>query len=218
MLYTKYLKRVFDFGLSFIALIILLPIMGVLFLLGMLFMRSWPFFVQERIGKGNKKFRLIKFKTMNNRTDSKGKLLPDEVRLNTYGSALRKTSLDELPELINILRGDMSIIGPRPLLPRDVIYMNDTQLKRHVVRPGLTGLAQCNGRNSLNWDEKLEMDVKYVENISFKKDIIILIKTVKKVLTCDDVNFEEGAEMDLKDWNEKKKKESTNGIEYIHNK
>ena len=144
-MYAKFFKRFLDFILSFCAVIVLSPILLILIVLGTIFMRGNPFFFQERPGKDEKIFKLIKFRTMDNRKDKDGNLLPDSVRLNKYGRLLRSTSLDELPELINILKGDMSIIGPRPLLPRDVEYMDEVQHQRHIVRPGLTGLAQCSG-------------------------------------------------------------------------
>lgn len=179
-------------------------------------MRGNPFFYQERPGKNEKIFRLIKFRSMDNRKDKNGKLLPDEVRLNKYGRFLRSTSLDELPELINIIKGDMSIIGPRPLLPRDVAYMNENQLCRHSVSPGLTGLAQCTGRNSFDWDKKLATDVEYVDNLSFVLDIKIFLKTILKVVKREDVEFVEVEDMDLKDWNElKKRKAEENGVKSI---
>ena len=205
-MYKKCFKRVIDFVLSLISLIILSPILFVLIILGTVFMRGNPFFTQERPGKDEKNFKLIKFRTMDNQKDKDGNFLPDNIRLNKYGRFLRSTSLDELPELINIIKGDMAIIGPRPLLPRDVAYMSIKQHKRHNVRPGLTGLAQCSGRNSMNWDEKLSTDVEYVDNISLLLDGKIFVKTVLKVLKREDVEFDEGADMDLKDWNELKRK------------
>ena len=161
-MYPFFFKRAIDFILSLCALIVLSPLLLVLCIFGTLFMRGNPFFFQERPGKNEKIFRLVKFRTMDNRRNKNGDLLPDNVRLNRYGKFLRSTRLDELPELINIIKGDMSIIGPRPLLPRDVSYMNIEQKRRHTVRPGLTGLSQSSGRNSMNWDEKLSTDVEYV--------------------------------------------------------
>lgn len=206
-MYAKCFKRVIDFTLSLLGLIVLSPILLVLIILGTVFMRGNPFFTQERPGKDEKIFKLIKFRTMDNRKDKEGNFLPDNIRLNKYGRFLRSTSLDELPELINIIKGDMAIIGPRPLLSRDVAYMSIQQHQRHNVRPGLTGLAQCSGRNSMNWDEKLSTDVEYVDNISLLLDGKIFVKTVLKVLKREDVEFNEGADMDLKDWNELKRKE-----------
>lgn len=206
-MYAKCFKRVIDFTLSLLGLIVLSPILLVLIILGTVFMRGNPFFTQERPGKDEKIFKLIKFRTMDNRKDKEGNFLPDNIRLNKYGRFLRSTSLDELPELINIIKGDMAIIGPRPLLSRDVACMSIKQHQRHNVRPGLTGLAQCSGRNSMNWDEKLSTDVEYVDNISLLLDGKIFVKTVLKVLKREDVEFNEGADMDLKDWNELKRKE-----------
>ena len=157
-MYAKYFKRVFDFVLSLLALIILSPILLILMILGAIFMGGNPFFTQPRPGKDEKIFNLIKFRTMDNRRDKGGNLLPDDVRLNKYGRFLRSTSLDELPELVNIILGDMSIIGPRPQLVRDMVFMTDEQRRRHSVRQGLTGLAQCSGRNAMTWEQKFEYD------------------------------------------------------------
>lgn len=216
-MYAKFFKRFLDFILSLCAVIALSPVLLILIVLGTIFMRGNPFFFQERPGKDEKIFKLIKFRTMDNRRDAEGNLLPDSVRLNKYGRFLRSTSLDELPELFNILKGDMSIIGPRPLLPRDVAYMNDVQHQRHIVRPGLTGLAQCSGRNSMNWDVKLATDIEYVTNLSLRLDCRIFFLTIVKVLKREDVEFDEGADMDLKDWNElKKRKEVQDGVKSIN--
>lgn len=201
-MYPKKYKRIIDLVLSLSAFLVLLPIFVILIILGIVFLGGNPFFTQLRPGKNGKIFKLIKFRTMNNKKDKNGKLLPDEVRLNKYGKILRATSLDELPELINIINGDMSIIGPRPLLPRDVECMNEEQFRRHKVRPGLTGLAQCSGRNALNWDTKLATDIEYVDNLSFALDMKIFFKTIYKVLKRDGVVFEKGTDMDLKEWNE----------------
>ena len=189
-MYAKFFKRFLDFILSLCAVIVLSPILLILIVLGTIFMRGNPFFFQERPGKDEKIFKLIKFRTMDNRKDKDGNLLPDSVRLNKYGRFLRSTSLDELPELINILKGDMSIIGPRPLLPRDVEYMDEVQHQRHIVRPGLTGLAQCSGRNSMNWDVKLATDIEYVTKLSFRLDCRIFFLTIVKVLKREDVEFD----------------------------
>lgn len=205
-MYARFFKRIIDFILSLCALIIFSPLLLVLIILGSIFMRGNPFFTQERPGKDEVIFKLIKFRTMSNKKDKDGNLLPDAERLNKYGRMLRLTSMDELPELINILNGDMSIIGPRPLLPRDVDYMDAEQHRRHTVRPGLTGLAQCSGRNGLNWDDKLATDIKYVDNLSFKMDCYVFFQTIYKVLKRENVAFEDGADMDLKDWNEFKRK------------
>lgn len=203
--YEKYFKRPLDLLCGILIVIIFSWLYLILIILGLIFMRGNPFFTQARSGKSGKVFMLIKFRTMDNRKDKDGNLLPDEVRLNRYGRFLRKVSLDEIPEAFNIIKGDMSLIGPRPLLPRDVAYMDELQCHRHDIRPGLTGLSQCNGRNSMNWDEKLASDVNYVNNVSFAMDCMIILKTIVKVLKREDVEFEEGADMDLKDWNELKR-------------
>lgn len=159
-------------------------------------MRGNPFFTQERPGKDEKIFKLVKFRTMDNRKDKDGKLLPDEVRLNKYGRFLRSTSLDEIPELINILKGEMAIVGPRPLLVKYLPYYNEKQKHRHDVLPGLTGYAQAHGRNGLSWDEKFEMDVNYVNNISFVGDVKILIDTVLCVVKKEGISSETSATME----------------------
>ena len=177
-MYAKCFKRVIDFVLSFIGLIVLSPIFLILIVLGAIFMKGNPFFTQQRPGKNEKIFKLIKFRTMGNRKDKDGKLLPDEVRLNKYGRFLRSSSLDELPEIINILKGDMAIIGPRPLLVRYLDRYNEEQHHRHDVRPGLTGYAQAHGRNTVSWEDKFAMDVWYTKHITFKGDIKIICDTV----------------------------------------
>lgn len=181
-MYAKYFKRMLDFTLSLGAIIVLSPILLVLTIVGAVAMGGNPFFTQERPGKNEKIFKLVKFRTMNNKKDKKGDLLPDEKRLTSYGKWLRSTSLDELPELFNILKGDMSIIGPRPLLVKYLPRYNKEQHRRHEVRPGLTGLAQVNGRNDLTWEDKFKYDVQYVDHITFINDVNIIIETVKIVL------------------------------------
>ena len=206
-MYAKYIKRILDFILSFIALIVLLPIFLILIFVGAIAVKGNPFFVQLRPGKISKKtgqekiFRLIKFRTMTNAKDKDGNLLPDEKRLIKYGRILRSTSLDEIPELINILKGDMSIVGPRPQLVRDMIFMDQAQRRRHSVRPGLTGLAQVNGRNNITWEQKFEYDLRYIEKITLIEDIKILILTVVKVFKREDT-VREGtvSDMDFGDW------------------
>jgi len=192
-MYTNFLKRVFDFILSLIALIVLSPVFLILIILGAIAMGGNPFFTQLRPGKINKKtgkekiFRLIKFRSMSNKKDKEGNLLPDDVRLSKYGRVLRSTSLDELPELINIIKGDMSIVGPRPLLVRYLPYYTEEERKRHIVRPGLTGWAQVNGRNFISWEETFELDVHYVNNISFSMDVKTIFLTIKKVVSRADI-------------------------------
>lgn len=189
-MYAKYFKRLLDFVLSLLALIILSPILLILMILGAIFMRGYPFFIQPRPGKDEKIFNLIKFRTMDNRRDKDGNLLPDDVRLNKYGRFLRSTSLDELPELVNIILGDMSIIGPRPQLVRDIVFMTDEQRRRHSVRQGLTGLAQCSGRNAMTWEQKFEYDLQYIDNITFINDVKIIIKTVLAVFKREGITEE----------------------------
>ena len=201
-MYAKFFKRFFDFLLSLIALSVLSPILLILIIVGAIAMGGNPFFVQKRPGKINKKtgeeriFNLIKFRTMNNKKDAEGNLLPDEQRLNKDGKILRSTSLDELPELINILVGDMAIVGPRPLLVRYIPRYTPEQRRRHEVRPGLTGYAQVNGRNAISWEEKFRLDVEYVDNITFVGDIKIIFGTVRAVLKRDGISSETSATME----------------------
>jgi lipopolysaccharide/colanic/teichoic acid biosynthesis glycosyltransferase len=204
--YETYLKRLFDFICSLLGLIILSPVMVIVAILVRVKLGAPVLFKQERPGLNGKIFKLYKFRSMSSAKDENGNLLPDDERLGTFGKLLRSTSLDELPELFNILSGQMSVIGPRPLLPRDVECMSPEQNRRHEVRPGLTGLAQCSGRNGLNWDTKLELDVEYVDNISIKMDCMIFLKTIYKVFKRENIEFTEENFMDLKDWNELKKK------------
>jgi lipopolysaccharide/colanic/teichoic acid biosynthesis glycosyltransferase len=192
-MYAHFLKRVLDFLLSLMALLVLSPVFVILIVVGAIAMRGNPFFTQLRPGKIDKKtgqekiFRLVKFRTMSNAKDKNGNLLPDDKRLNKYGRILRSTSLDELPELFNILVGQMSIVGPRPLLPEYIPYYTEEERHRHDVRPGLTGLAQVNGRNAISWDVKLAYDIEYVSKITFLKDIRIIFKTVEKVFKRSDI-------------------------------
>ncbi len=192
-MYERCFKRFLDFLLSFIALTVLSPVLLVLTVVGAVKMKGNPFFTQQRPGRIDKKtgeekiFNLVKFRTMNNKKDKNGKLLPDEDRLTRYGRFLRSTSLDELPELWNILKGDMSIVGPRPLLSEYVPYYTETERHRHDVRPGLTGLAQVNGRNFVSWDNRLAFDVQYVENITFLNDLHIIFQTVFQFIKKQDI-------------------------------
>ncbi len=186
-MYAKFFKRFFDLLLSAMALLALSPVLLLLTIIGAFTMKGNPFFTQLRPGKNEKIFKLFKFRTMTCEKDASGNLLPDDVRLTKYGKFLRATSLDELPELINILIGDMSIIGPRPLLVEYLPWYTQEERRRHTVRPGLTGWAQVNGRNSVSWDERFKLDVEYVDNISLLMDIKIFFLTVKKVLTASDI-------------------------------
>ena len=180
-MYAKYFKRAMDFILSVGALIVLSPVLLVLTVLGAIKMKGNPFFTQLRPGKDEKIFRLIKFRSMTCETDAQGNPLPDEVRLTRYGKLLRSTSLDELPELINILKGDMSIVGPRPLAVQYLPYYNEQEKKRHSVLPGLTGLAQVNGRNATTWEDRFAHDIAYVSNVTFVGDVRIILNTVLMV-------------------------------------
>ena len=195
-MYAKFIKWPMDFFLSLCALIALSPVLLILIILGAINMKGNPFFTQLRPGKNEKIFRLIKFRTMTNGKDKAGNLLPDENRLTKYGRFLRSTSLDELPELINILKGDMSIVGPRPLLVQYLPLYNERQKLRHTVRPGLTGFAQINGRNAITWEQKFEEDVTYIENISFLGDMKIIFKTVVSVLKREGISQENNATME----------------------
>lgn len=181
-MYKKYIKRLLDFTVALVALLILSP--GFLLVMTLLFIANSgrPFFVQVRPGRNEELFKIIKFKTMTDKKDDAGNLLPDAKRLTTVGSFVRKTSLDEIPQLINVLIGDMSLIGPRPLLLKYLPYYTDRERIRHSVRPGITGLAQINGRNTVGWNERLAFDVQYVTNLTFKQDLQILLKTVLKVV------------------------------------
>lgn len=178
--YEKYFKRPLDLLCGLAAVIVFFWLYGILMILGAFFMRGNPFFTQARPGKDEKIFKLIKFRTMDNRRDTQGNLLPDEVRLNRYGRFLRKTSLDELPEAFNIIKGDMSVIGPRPLLVQYLPLYSEKQRHRHDVRPGLSGYAQINGRNSITWTRRFELDCEYVDKITFFGDIKIICQTVGK--------------------------------------
>lgn len=188
-MYRKGIKRALDFMIAFCGLVILSPLLLLVALLLAIYNKgSGAFFLQERPGKDGKIFKVIKFKTMTDAKDSMGKMLPDEDRVTKFGQFIRSTSLDELPQLINVLKGDMSLVGPRPLLVDYLPLYSTEQAKRHNVRPGITGWAQVNGRNSISWTDKFVLDLYYVENISFKLDCIILFKTLKKVFTRDDIN------------------------------
>ncbi len=201
-MYANGIKRALDFTLSLIALLVLSPVLLILTVIGAVAMRGNPFFTQLRPGKIDPKtgeeriFKLMKFRTMDNRRDENGRLLPDAVRLNAYGRFLRSTSLDELPELINILKGDMSMVGPRPLLVKYLPLYSEQQRRRHLVRPGLTGLAQVNGRNAISWEERFALDVQYVEHVTFAGDVCILFGTVAAVFKRDGISSETCATME----------------------
>lgn len=187
-MYAKYIKRILDLILSLMSLILLMPLMLIIGILVAINLGNPIIFKQKRPGKDEKIFTLYKFRTMTDEKDEKGKLLPDSQRLTKFGKFLRSTSLDELPELINILKGDMSIVGPRPLLVEYLKLYNEEQKHRHDVRPGLTGLAQTSGRNAITWEEKFEKDIEYVHNISFIGDVKIIIKTAIKVFKREGIS------------------------------
>lgn len=191
-----FVKRLLDITISLIALIFLLPLMSLIYLLVTINLGSPAFFLQERVGKDNKIFKIIKFRTMKNSTDKNGNLLSDNERVTKFGSFLRSFSLDELPELINILKGDMSLVGPRALLVQYLGLYNDEQIRRHEVLPGLTGWAQINGRNSITWSEKFKLDVWYVDNWSLWLDIKIFFLTFWKVLKREGINQSESVTME----------------------
>lgn len=196
-IYERFIKRPLDCFLSCGAAIVLSPVLLYLIIAGAISMKGNPFFTQDRPGRidpqtGKERvFKLIKFRSMTNEKDENGNLLPDEKRLKSYGKRLRATSLDELGELLNIIKGDMAVVGPRPQLVRDMVFMSDEQRKRHMVRQGLTGLAQCNGRNGLAWDDKLQYDIDYIENgITFIGDVKIIYKTVEKVFKKEGITMD----------------------------
>lgn len=187
IMYKKYFKRIIDFMAALVALILLSPVFIVI-LIGLFFANQGkPFFFQLRPGKNESVFKIIKFKTMNDKKDENGNLLPDSKRLTKVGAFVRKTSLDEIPQLVNVLKGDMSLIGPRPLLMRYLPYYSENERLRHTVRPGISGLAQINGRNTVRWDQRLAFDVDYVENLSFKLDLQIIYKTILKVVASENI-------------------------------
>ena len=194
--YERFLKRPLDFCCALLALIVFCWLLGIVALLVRVKLGSPVIFCQERPGKDEKIFKLYKFRTMTDERDENGNLLPDEVRLTRFGQVLRSTSLDELPELWNILKGDMSIVGPRPLLVKYLPLYNDEQRRRHEVRPGLTGLAQVNGRNAITWEEKFSHDVQYVDHVSFLADVKIVIQTVKKVLKHEGISSDSSVTME----------------------
>lgn len=199
-MYQKYIKRIIDFVFAFAALLILLPVIFLLWLgLTIANKGAGAFFTQERPGLHGKIFKIYKFKTMNDASDSSGNLLPDSERLTPVGSFIRKLSLDELPQLWNVLKGDMSLIGPRPLLPQYLPLYSEEQARRHDVRPGITGWAQVNGRNAISWTQKFVLDCYYVDNISFALDVKILFMTIKKVIIREGISQEGNATMEFFD-------------------
>lgn len=195
-IYERFVKRPLDCFLSTGALIVFSPLLIILTVVGALKMGGNPFFTQERPGKDEKIFKLIKFRSMNNKRDENGELLPDEERLTTYGKMLRKTSLDELPELVNIVKGDMAVVGPRPLLVKYLTYYTEEQNHRHDVRCGLTGYAQAHGRNTVDWDDKFSMDIKYISRITFSEDVKIIFETVCKVFKREGISSATSATME----------------------
>ena len=195
-MYRKFFKRVIDIFLSGFALLILSPLFILLAIMVRAKLGSPVFFKQQRPGKNEKVFTMYKFRTMTDEKDEEGNLLPDEKRLTKFGNFLRATSLDELPEIWNIFKGDMSIVGPRPLLVQYLPLYNEFQKRRHEVKPGLTGHAQVSGRNAISWDEKFKKDIEYIDNISFWLDVKIFFKTIKKVLKKDDISQEGQATME----------------------
>jgi lipopolysaccharide/colanic/teichoic acid biosynthesis glycosyltransferase len=195
-MYKKFFKRFLDFSLSLIGFIILSPIFIIITVLLFFANGGKPFFFQSRPGRNEKIFKIIKFKTMNDKKDADRNLLPDAERLTAVGSFVRKTSLDEIPQLLNVINGDMSLIGPRPLLVEYLTLYNEEQKRRHEVRSGITGWAQVNGRNAISWQEKFRLDVWYVDNVSFALDIKIIYLTLLKVLKRDGINAENSATME----------------------
>jgi undecaprenyl phosphate N,N'-diacetylbacillosamine 1-phosphate transferase len=195
-MYKQYIKHKLDFIITLALLFLIVPIILIIGILLYISNRSQPFFFQERPGKNGKIFQLIKFKTMSDKTDINGKLLPDAQRLTKLGKFIRTCSFDEIPQFINVLKGDMSLVGPRPLLVKYLPLYNELQARRHEVRPGLTGLAQVNGRNNLTWEDKFELDVWYVDNVSFLLDMKILFLTLLKVLKREGINSSNAATME----------------------
>lgn len=196
-MYKHFFKRTIDFIVSFLALLILSPLLLLIIICLAITNFGRPFFFQQRPGYKGKIFKIIKLKTMNDQRDSEGKLLPDGDRLTRIGSLVRKTSLDEIPQLINVLKGDMSLIGPRPLLVQYLPLYNDAQRRRHEVRPGITGWAQVNGRNAISWNQKFDFDVWYVDNISFMLDVKIFFLTIKKVFVREGITSDGQATMEV---------------------
>lgn len=209
-IYARFFKRAMDFALSFFALVFLSPIILAVAILVRIKLGSPVIFKQERPGKDGKIFTMYKFRSMTNETDENGKLLPDDVRLTKFGKLLRSTSLDELPELWNILKGDMSIIGPRPLAVQYLPYYTEEENRRHDVRPGLSGLAQVNGRNAISWEEKFKYDIQYVNSITFLGDVSIIIKTVKTAIKRESIGERGVDTVDFDEYRKNKQREEVN--------
>ncbi len=195
-MYKKYIKSIFDFSIAFVAFFFLLPVFVILLVGLCIANQGKPFFFQLRPGKNEKTFKIIKFKTMNDKKDVDGNLLPDANRLTKIGQFVRKTSLDELPQLINVLKGDMSLIGPRPLLPEYLPLYNEIQKRRHEVKPGITGWAQINGRNAISWQQKFEYDVWYIDHYDFMLDFKIVFLSIKKVFRSDGITSKNSVSAD----------------------
>ena len=195
-MYKAFFKRFFDLSISFALLLLLSPFILIVIILLWMVNKGDPFFYQRRPGLNGEIFLLWKFKTMNDQRDENGDLLPDNQRLTKFGAFVRKISFDEIPQLINVLMGDMSLIGPRPLLIQYLHLYSDFQMRRHEVRPGITGWAQVNGRNTISWNQKFELDVWYVDNLNWRVDLMILVKTVKKILMQADINQSENNTME----------------------
>ena len=190
-MYAHFFKRIIDFLIALVILVLISPVLLIITILLYVFNEgAGAFFFQERPGLHSKIFKIVKFKTMNERKDVQGKLLPDIQRITKFGNFVRKTSLDELPQLLNVLKGDMALIGPRPLLVKYLPLYSKEQMRRHDVRPGISGWAQCHGRNNLSWTKKFELDVWYVDHVSLKTDLVIIFTTIKKVLFKEDINAE----------------------------
>ena len=192
-MYKKYFKRIVDFSISFLGLLVLSPLFIIIIIFLFIANNGSPFFFQNRPGKNGVVFKIVKFKTMNDMKDQNGNLCSDEMRLTKIGSFIRKISLDELPQLVNVLKGDMSLIGPRPLLTNYLHLYTEYQNRRHEVKPGITGLAQVNGRNAISWGEKFDYDVLYVDSISFVLDLKIIFLTIKKVILKEGINSDNAA-------------------------
>lgn len=217
-IYEKYIKRPQDFVFALIAMIVLSPVLLIIAILVRVKLGSPVLFTQVRPGRDEKIFKLYKFRTMTDKKDENGNLLPDSIRLTSFGKKLRATSLDELPELFNILKGDMSLIGPRPFLVRDMVFMTDEIRMRHTVRPGLSGLAQVNGRNAITWEDKFKWDLEYINKISFINDLKILLATICKVFGKRESSEELDVTDDYGDWLLKERKISVEEYDMLQEK